>query len=119
MFKILIIDDEELICWFLKKVLEEEGYEVGVAFDGKEGLMRLEREYFDLIISDIKLPDILGFELIKSIKKINPKTKAIAITALEFQNGEKEALASGASAYVKKPIEPSQLKNLIARILSF
>lgn len=78
--KILIIDDDKEICDELKEILEDEGYSVEISLDGLEGFEMIEKNDYDIILQDIKLPGLDGVELLKKTKSINNKIKIIILT---------------------------------------
>ena len=78
---ILIVDDDELMRSFLSTILSEEGYHVEVARDGKTGLAILLNSEFDLVITDLKMPDISGLDLMHEGKKAKPETRWVIIKA--------------------------------------
>lgn len=79
--KILIIDDEELICWSLKKVFEKEKYSVNCAYTGDDALQRLNENGYDVVITDLKLPDTKGLEIVKKIKALSGDTSVIVMSS--------------------------------------
>ncbi|MCP4147769.1 MAG: sigma-54-dependent Fis family transcriptional regulator [bacterium] len=113
--KILIIDDDPSIRNMLAIVLKRSGYTVTVADNGMAALERLKKELFDLIISDIKMPNISGIELLKKIKSINKEIPVIMITAYASANDAVEAMKLGAEDYVTKPFNLDELKIIIER----
>ncbi len=113
--KILIIDDDPSIRNMLAIVLKKSGYEVTLTDSGKAALDRLKKETFELIISDIKMPDINGIDLLKKIKSINPGIPVIMITAFASANDAVDAMKLGAEDYVTKPFNLDELKIIIDR----
>lgn len=109
MAEILIVDDEEAINELLKRHLKLIGHQCEQAFDGKEALEKINERHFDLILLDVMLPYISGFELIKKIKDI----PVIFLTAKDGMEDKLEGLTSGAEDYVVKPFD---MMELIARI---
>lgn len=109
MAHILIVEDEEAISYLIKKNLELVGYYCSQAYDGKTALERLKVEKFDLILLDVMLPYLSGFELMKNIKD----TPVIFITAKGNLEDRILGLTSGAEDYIVKPFE---ILELIARI---
>ena len=103
MYQILIIEDEQRVAELLKRGLEESGYQVVVAFDGMMGLRIFKSNTFHLIISDIILPKLDGFELSKEIRKINPAIPILMLTALGSTDDKLEGFDAGADDYMVKP----------------
>ncbi|MDE6622140.1 MAG: response regulator transcription factor [Lachnospiraceae bacterium] len=111
MQKILIVEDEEAIANLVKMNLEAEGYHCTCAYDGKRGADYIEREVFDLILLDIMLPEIDGYELLEYIKPMG--TPVIFLTAKGALNDRIKGLKRGADDYIAKPF---QVGELIARV---
>jgi len=117
MEKILIIDDDESIRQTLSNYLKRLGYSVLSAEDGKIGFDIIQNLQPDLIISDIKMPNLTGLELLKKVKEIDPLTKIILITAHDDVQTTIEAMQNGAYDYLEKPLDIERLKVTIARAL--
>ncbi|WP_299229101.1 sigma-54 dependent transcriptional regulator [Sulfurihydrogenibium sp.] len=113
MFKILLIDDEESILKVIKTVLSEAGFEVLTAKSKKESLSLIEKEKFDLIISDFLLEDGTGLEILESFRKKDILTPFLIITAYGSINGAVEAIKKGANHYIPKPIDTDNLIKII------
>ena len=118
--KILIVDDDETNRYFLMKILSKEGYEIEEAGNGKEALLKAESGEPNLIILDLNLPDITGFEIGKRIKS-NPSTKYIQILSISSYYTKNEdwvhGLESGADNYLVKPIDPHVLIAIVEYML--
>jgi len=106
---ILIVEDEEGIVQFLKQGLEEEGYIISAANDGKEGLKLFQNDKFDLLLLDWMLPKMTGLELCKTIRLENNKVPIIFLTAKDTVQETVEGLKSGANDYIKKPFSFDEL----------
>ena len=115
MAKILIVDDEKLICEEFKDILQEEGHEVDVAFNGIDGLQKVQETAFDLVFLDVLMPRMEGREVFEKIKKISQVPVAI-MSGYIPPNKEKEVLALGAVACFKKPLELARVRSLIDSI---
>ncbi|MDE7275069.1 MAG: response regulator transcription factor [Lachnospiraceae bacterium] len=111
MQKILIVEDEEAIANLIKINLEAEGYRCTCAYDGRSGADYIEGEVFDLILLDIMLPEIDGYELLEYIKPMG--TPVIFLTAKSALNDRIKGLKRGADDYIVKPF---QVGELIARV---
>ena len=107
--KILIVEDERKIADTLKFGLEEKGYRVDVAYDGNIGYRVFKSYKFNLVILDINLPGINGFELCKMIRKENPNIPIIMVTSLPTIDDKIEGYDSGADDYIVKPFEFKEL----------
>lgn len=101
--KILVVDDEELMRRFLKEALGRKHFEVTVAENGKAALLELKHKSFDLIITDMKLGDLTGIDILKKAKEICPETLVIVITAFGTIENAVDAMKLGAFTYLIKP----------------
>jgi two-component system response regulator ArlR len=107
--KILIVEDEIGIANFLKQGLEEEGYEVMVAYDGKSGLEIALKQKVDIILLDWIMPQMLGIDVCKEIRKVDLKTPILFLTAKDTIQETIEGLKAGANDYIKKPFSFDEL----------
>lgn len=117
--KILIADDEKNIRDSLKLVLNEEGYLTDVAGDGEEALQKIEKENFDIVITDIKMPKVDGIQLLEASSKTSPDTFFIIMTAYASVNTAIDALRNGAYDYLIKPIEFDDLIFRIKKLIDY
>ena len=120
MSKILIIEDEEAIADLEKDYLELSGFEVEIANRGDVGLEKALKEEYDLIILDIMMPGMDGYEATRAIR-LSEKIDAadipiIALTANAFAEDAKAAHDAGMNAHLSKPLDFNKLKNILARI---
>ncbi len=107
--KILIVEDEVGISNFLKQGLEEEGYEISLAFNGFEGLELATNNQFDLILLDWMLPKLPGIEVCKGIREKNKTIPILFLTAKDTVQETIEGLKAGANDYIKKPFSFEEL----------
>jgi two-component system response regulator ArlR len=107
--KILIVEDEIGIANFLKQGLEEEGYEVVVAHDGQSGLEIAQKQKVDIILLDWIMPQMLGIDVCKEIRKEDSKTPILFLTAKDTIQETIEGLKAGANDYIKKPFSFDEL----------
>jgi DNA-binding NtrC family response regulator len=98
--RILIVDDEEVICSILARRLTREGYSCVTAHNGKEGLNHFYKDSFSLIISDIKMPEMDGIELLKKVKAMHPNMIVIMVTAYPEIDMAVEAMRLGAYDFI-------------------
>jgi putative two-component system response regulator len=103
--RILIVDDEEMICSILAQRLTREGYSCMTAHNGKEGLNHFYKDSFSLIISDIKMPEMDGIELLKKVKAMHPNMLVIMVTAYPEIDLAVEAMRLGAYDFIIKPAD--------------
>jgi two-component system response regulator PilR (NtrC family) len=115
--RILIVEDEKSMREVLKILLEGERYEVVSASDGLEGLSYLANDIFDLVITDVKMPKVDGFELLKKTKEISPDTIVIMITAFGTTEAAIEAMKAGAYDYINKPFKIDEIRLIVEKAL--
>lgn len=112
--KVLLIDDDDLVRLTLHAYLEDSGCEVLDAAGGREGLDRFARERPDVVLTDLRMPDMDGLQLLAAIKKISPATPVIVMSGI----GDSGALLGGASGFLPKPIiNMKDMISLIDRVL--
>ena len=115
--KILIVDDEKIVRESLLHWFEEDGYDVEAAEDGETALKRFDKNKYDLLLVDMKMPGIGGLELLKKVKEIDKETIVILITAFASVPSAITALKDGAYDYVTKPVDPDELAHLVKKAL--
>lgn len=115
--RILIIDDEDIVRTSCKRMLEPEGYETETAKSGQEGILLLSRRSFDLVLTDLKMPDMDGIEVLRNIKEIKPDTEVIILTGYGTVNTAVKAIKIGAFDYIEKPFSPDELLALLSKAL--
>lgn len=115
--KILVIDDEEHMCWALERGLRQEGYRVITATRGKQGLELIRNETPSLVILDLKMPEMDGLEVLVKAKDLLPKLPVIMITAHGTIDTAIEAMKLGATDYITKPFDLEELKLVVKQAL--
>jgi two-component system response regulator PilR (NtrC family) len=115
--KILIVEDENSMREVLKILLEGESYEVTSASDGLEGISHIDKDIFDLVITDIKMPGADGFEVLKKVKNISPGTVVIMITAFGTTEAAIEAMKLGAYDYIHKPFKIDEIRLIVKKAI--
>jgi len=113
--KLLVVDDDPVTVDLLKEVLSKEGYEVEMALSGEEAISRGIDQLFDIIITDVRMGDKDGMEVLRSFKKISPETTVIMITAFGSIETAIEAIREGAFDYISKPFKLDEIKFTIRR----
>jgi len=118
--KILVVDDEELVLIALEELLTPCGYEVTTASNGKHALENVAHEKFDLLVLDIIMPGMNGFELCQRIREIEAyrAVPIIMLTAKSSPDDKKQGMDAGASLFLPKPIAPQRLLDLVAEVLA-
>jgi len=114
---ILIVDDEKDICMALNILLSKEGYAVKEAYNGEQALDIIKKENFDIVMTDIKMDKMDGFEVLKEAQKISPETSVVMMTAFASVGSAVEAMRSGASDYITKPFINDEIRLTVKRIL--
>jgi DNA-binding NtrC family response regulator len=115
---ILVVDDEEALRSVLSNELINEGYEVRTASDGDEAIAELDRTQFDLVLLDIKMPRVNGFEVLKHIKERPSRTKVVMLTGFADLKNAIESKKLGADDFVSKPYDLVDLLTTIERVLN-
>jgi two-component system, NtrC family, response regulator PilR len=117
MNRILVVDDERSMRDFLSIMLKKEGYEVVTAENGGDALKTVQGEIFDLVISDVKMPELDGIDVLKAVKEVSPETVVIMITAFATTETAVEAMKLGAYDYIIKPFKVDEIKLIIKKAL--
>jgi NADH:ubiquinone oxidoreductase subunit E/CheY-like chemotaxis protein len=117
--RILIVDDEPVVRKSCERILTPEGYEVESASNGNEAISKLGKDGYDLVITDLKMPDIDGLELIRWIRNSKPDTGIVVITGYPSQESIKEALGLRILDYLPKPFSPALLIEITQRALEY
>ena len=115
--KILILDDEETLCYFLKESLEEKGYQAVTAHTAREGLKVATEQHVDLVLLDLKLPDGDGLSVLYEIRKADSDLPVIVLTGHAAVESAVQAMKLGAYDYLEKPINLSKLSSSVAQAL--
>ncbi|MFQ5825389.1 MAG: sigma-54-dependent transcriptional regulator [bacterium] len=116
-YKILIIDDDKLVTWSLSRDLKSNGCEVAVAVDGESGVAAFREHAPDVVLLDLKLPDIDGLEVLRKLKQETPEAIIIMMTAYATVQTAVQAVKLGANDFVKKPFTYEELKLILNRAL--
>jgi len=114
--KILIVDDDVFVIGAMQKILQSYNYEVSSCDRGGEALDRLRQEFFDILITDLRMPEMDGLELIRRAKIIQPEIKAILVTGLPITESRYEANGVKLGGFLLKPINWDELKALLATL---
>jgi two-component system alkaline phosphatase synthesis response regulator PhoP len=118
--KILVCDDERHIVRLIQVNLERQGYQVVTAYDGKEGLEKVTAEKPDLVVLDVMMPYMDGFEVLKNLRR-EPETEGLPVIMLTAKAQDKDVFEGyhyGADMYLTKPFNPMELVTFVKRILS-
>lgn len=115
-FRILIVDDNKELREILEEYLQSEAVHIEGAANGKDALVKYSQNPFDLIITDLNMPEITGMEMIKSIKQQNDVTEFIIITGYASLDSAVEAVKMGAFDYIVKPFRMEELKVVVKNV---
>ncbi|MFC1707198.1 response regulator [Planctomycetota bacterium] len=113
--KVMIVDDEEIVCRRLRSALEKSDYQCETFVDGKSALARLEEQAFDIVVTDVRLGQDNGIELFETVNERWPRAKVIIMTGYATMEVAREALLKGAFDFIAKPFKPNDLREAIAR----
>ena len=113
---ILLIDDDKNTANGLRKILLQDGYDTRCAYTGNEALNLIDTEHFDIVITDMKLPDISGFSIIEKVKKKDADIPVIMITAFSSLQTAIDAMKKGADDYLTKPVNIEELELILKKI---
>ena len=114
--RILIVDDDEMVRIALNELLRPEGYEVNIVSSGSEALKKLDENGYDLLMLDIIMPEMDGFELCKRIRERENyrETPIVFLTAKSREEDRSEGLDAGANLFLSKPISPDKLIEIVS-----
>jgi two-component system response regulator PilR (NtrC family) len=115
--KILVVDDEKSMCDFLEIMLNKEGYEVTSTTSGEKALELLDNNLYSMVLTDVKMPAVDGFEVLRKTKEVSPDTAVIMITAYGSPEGAVTAIKEGAYDYITKPFRVEEVKLTIKKSL--
>jgi len=110
---ILVVDDEEVALKNLCHVLRKEGYQVVAAKSGKQALSYLEKNEFSLVLTDLKMPQVDGMQVLKRVKSLYPQTEVIMITGFSTVDSAVESLKAGAYHYITKPFKLEEVRKVV------
>ncbi len=114
---VLVIDDEQIVLDSVAQILTDEGYEVDVSLSGREGLDWAIQKDYDIVLTDILMPDIGGMRVLRDIKRAKPSLPVIIITGYATTKSAVQAMKLGAANYIEKPFEPEELLNAVSSAL--
>lgn len=115
---ILVMEDEEIVAKGLEMVLTEEGYDVDLAYTGEGALETFSHKDFDLLVADLRLPDIDGLEVIRIVKEQRPETEVVVITGYSSVTSAVNAMKIGVADYLPKPFTENEIKVAITNALN-
>jgi DNA-binding NtrC family response regulator len=112
--RVLVIDDEQIILDSIRKILKEEDYDVDVSLSGRQGLDWALKKKYDVVLTDIRMPDIGGMRVLRDIKRAKPSLPVVMITGYATVQSAVQAMKLGAMDYLEKPFTPEKILEVIA-----
>ena len=112
---LLIVDDEEIMRDLLSRIFAKEGYQLLTAVDGQDALDKIKNNNVNIILSDMNMPNMNGFELLKHVHNDYPSIKIIIMTAYGDTYTVKDSMILGADEYITKPFNNIEIKQLVER----
>jgi DNA-binding NtrC family response regulator len=115
--KVLVIDDERIVLDSIIKILKEENFEADVTLSGREGLEWALNKAYDIVLTDLRMPDIGGMRVLRDIKRAKPAMPVVMITGFGSVKSAVQAMKLGAAEYLEKPFAPDDLVKVIQKAL--
>ena len=116
--RVLVIDDEQIILDSISKILTEENFRVDTTLKGGTGISHAINEPYDLILTDIRMPDLDGLKVLREIRRLKPGIPIIIVTGYATISSAVEAMHLGATNYIEKPFTPEQLVETVTSAIS-
>ncbi len=113
--RVMLVDDEAIVCKRLKTALESYGYSVDTFQSGGPAIERLRESNYDIVVTDIRMDDVDGLDVLEAARSSSPRTKIIMITGYATAEVAREAQAKGAFAFIAKPFRPKDLQKLLEK----
>jgi CheY-like chemotaxis protein len=114
--RILVIDDEEIVRVCCERVLVPMGYEVDIVSNGIDGLKMLHKKKYDVVFTDMKMPDMDGHEVVLNVRRLSPGTRVVVVTGYCTEEMREEVDQLGADYYIEKPFCPEGLVKALENI---
>ena len=115
--KILVVDDDQGVCDSLSMILAKKGYDVDARSSGRDALKLLKKSSFDVLLTDLKLPEMNGIELLQAARKIDSDLGVIIMTGFGEIASYLEAMDLGAAEYLNKPIKSDELDVIVKKVI--
>ena len=115
--RILVVDDDQVVGKSFERVLMNKGYRVDTALSGREAFEKYAGADFDMVFTDLRMPGQDGLEVARRIKEMNPWLPIVVVTGYGTQEAEEKAKAIGISEFLQKPVSPSLIEEVAARIM--
>lgn len=114
---ILIVEDSKPVTLVVSRVVREAGHDCLFAADGEIALRLFRQRQVDMVIVDVELPGIDGFEVVREVRRLAPATPVVMVTGHDRDESRRRALEAGANEFVSKPVPPSRLHQLLVQYL--
>ena len=111
--QVLLVDDEEIVGKRLKPSIEKAGYEVEVFQNGSEAVNRIKDKHFDIVVTDVRMDEVDGMDVLQAVQEASPGTRTIIITGYARSDLVREAQIKGAYDFIAKPFRPKDLLKII------
>jgi DNA-binding NtrC family response regulator len=115
--KILVVDDEKIVCDMARIILQQEGYEVETFTDSVLALDALRNKPYDLVVTDLKMENVSGMDLLREVNQLYPETKVIMLTAYATLDASIEAIRERIYDFFPKPVKIEELKQSVKKAL--
>ena len=115
LLKVMLLDDEPIVGKRLKPALTKIGCEVEVFEDSRKALERIDQTDFDIVITDVRMDEVDGIEILEHVQQKSPRTRVIMITGYAMMSLAKKAMEKGAFDFIAKPFKPDDLRRVVAR----
>jgi DNA-binding NtrC family response regulator len=115
--KIMLVDDEPIVGNRLGPWLEKQGYHVEIFLDGKQALERFEQSPFDIVVTDIRMAEVDGIQVLDRVMEMSPRTKVIVITGYALLETARETQVKGAFDFIAKPFHLGDLRQIVNRAI--
>jgi DNA-binding NtrC family response regulator len=116
--RILVVDDDQVVGKSFERVLTDKGYRVDTALSGREAFEKYAGADFDMVFTDLKMPEQDGLDVARRIKEMNPWLPIVVVTGYGTQEAEEQAKAIGVAEFLQKPLTPSIIEDVAARIMA-
>jgi len=116
-YSVMILDDEPIVCERLRSTLEKVNLDIETFTNPNEAIKRFTEKKFQVLITDLKMKEMDGIEVLKLVQKVSPETQVIIITGFATVEKAREALKIGAYDFIAKPFKLSQLRDLVIKAL--
>jgi DNA-binding NtrC family response regulator len=116
--RVMVVDDEAIVCKRLKPALEKDGHEVEVFDNGRDAIRRMDEQGFDIVVTDVRMEHVDGLQILERVMAVCPRTKVILITGYATVELAREALVKGAFDFIAKPFKPADLRAIVDRAIA-